>query len=93
MPVPEKWVLAEPWVIRDKTTGRFIWGKSVNLEPLGCAHAIPRMFINEGSAKGFLNQWCRGTMFRDDWAVRVKPAPHRIKANMEIIQLQLIRVP
>ena len=94
MSVPAKWVLCEPWVIRDKTSGGFIYGKSVNLEPALPKHYMPRLFKHKRSAEGFLNQWCRGWMHNDvDGRIIVEHKSYRIKANMEIIQLQLVRVP
>lgn len=105
MQIPDSWVISQGFVIRHKPTGHYIpnitpghrRGGSL-VEPEDPKNSSPRVFINERSAKGFLNQWCRGkhicTRIGNDGdydeVTKIVPQPHRIKDNMEIIHVVLV---
>lgn len=96
MPVPEKYVLCEPWVIREVGTMRFIgnYRSGSHYEPVTASQKAPRFFSSVRSAEGFIAQWRRGSIVSwGDDGIKCKALPHRKDTKFEIIQLQLVRVP
>ena len=94
MPVPKQWVISEPWVIRDRTNGRYIvGGTQLDAETLRNGR-WPRLFHSELSCKRYLDQWQRGAMWADgDGCINVRHIPSRDKKVFDIFQLQLVHVP
>lgn len=96
MPIPNAWVLAEPWVIRDPSNGNFIVHNThSDPAPLNYPHQpFPRLFRSEEHAKNFLVQWRRGkhVMHYED-GLDITPIPHRVNKVLEIIPLKLVRDP
>ena len=94
MSIPKRWIVSSPWVILDKTNGRYIVGGTA-LEPMELEkNRSPRLFTTERQARNFLTQWSRGKMHQDrDGYVICKHVPSRIKDDMAIVQLHLIHYP
>ena len=94
MPIPEAWVISEPWVIRDPETGYFICG-STHAEPQRLyRNELPRLFRSERHCINFMGQWRRGrhTNYGED-GIEIKPVPSRLTKKFEYIQLKLVRDP
>lgn len=98
MPIPSKWVLREPWVIRIKGTNQYIpqthSRSTSHFEPVHISgRHFPKMWTTPESARAFLAQYCRGRMTAYDGMVEVQKSTKRDKKQFEIIQLQLVLVP
>ena len=94
MPIPEAWVISEPWVIRDTSNGYYIRG-STHEEPRPLHHgALPRLFRSERHCINFVGQWRRGAHCnRGEDGVEIRPIPNRLTKKFEFIQLKLVRDP
>lgn len=96
MPVPAKWVILEPWVIRMKNSFRYIgdYRSGTHYDPEPPSQRPPKFFTSEASAKAFIVQWRRGIMTSDgDGYIHLRAKPNRKNVQFEIIQLQLVLVP
>lgn len=103
MQIPERWVIAQLWVIRHKPSGNYLPNPTFgnrkgrggsHVEPVGTHIAQPRTFDSERSAKSALGHWLRGKVncsrYKDDEVYELIPVPHRKREEMEIIPVVLI---
>lgn len=103
MKISDTQILAEAVIIIHKPTGyvipapssRFGRGGS-HVEPVDPKKETPRIFPNELVAKAYLGQWVRGKAtctrrYDDDEIHHLEPTPYRIKADMEIVPVILLR--
>ncbi len=99
MQIPERWVIAELFAIREKGTDKYLPLSKLgrggsSLEPTPVSKAQPRLFKSERAAKSALGHWLRGelqcTRYEDGGEVhKLIPKPHRIREKMEIIRVVL----
>lgn len=96
--------MRKAYAVRQKSTGLFIpvlkrgSRNGTALEPSNDRE--PRLFHNKNSANGFLSNWCQGLMHcasdnHPEWPetyIDVIKQPHRNKADMEIVEFDLIEV-
>lgn len=94
MPIPQAWVIAEPWVIREVGTFNYIRG-STHEEPRPLYHgALPRLFRSERHCINFVGQWRRGmhVNYGED-GVEIRKVPKRADTKLEYLLLKLVRDP
>ena len=92
------------YTVRQKSTGLYIpilergakRGGS-RVEPTN--ERSPRMFPSHRSAQSFLGNWLQGihqneftidSYGNEDWGIKVTPQLHRNKADMEIVEFELV---
>lgn len=105
MQIPERWVIAQGFLIRHNPSGNYIPQLLPNrrrggslLEPMDPKERQPRIFQSEKTAKNFLSQWCRGkhicTRHGDydylDEVTKIEPVPSRKREEMEIVPVVLV---
>lgn len=102
MKIPENLILAEAVIIVHKPTGFIIpqpsnrYGRGgSHVEPVDPRERSPRIFANEIAAKAYLGQWLRGAVTCRRWDDNevnvITPIPHRIKEDMEIVPVIMMR--
>ena len=103
MQIPERWVIANLWVIRHKPTNSYLpnptFGSAKgrggsHVEPVPPHVSQPRTFDTERAAKSALGHWLRGKVNCSRWDgdedITLVPVPHRKREEMEIVPVVLV---